>query len=458
MNARSTLTFALLALLATVPAAAGTGYVPVAMDMDVENVAYETQMWVSNTTSSPASFTSRFIPTGFSTPGAATGQITVLPGGTFFLRGLAPAGQIGMLEVVADDGLVIEARLVGTSQIGIENLGASLPLIGASEMLAAGEDAALQGMIRTLTSKRTNLGVINLADQQSQCSITTFRADSSQVHATAVVLLPPTGHRQFDDAFGILGEAVTAHARFEVSCDQPFYTYATIYDLLTGEVTYVTPGSRADIGASGGGGGGGGGDGGGGGGPVEPPPAGAQRFVRTGIFHTPRPGNAVKRLAFAPPPGVYKVLHLVMEVRLGPWAPGNSGGTHNIIWLARDRNRDLFGYINAKGPNSNVVFMRHGIGQPQGLKPKVNTNIALQSGETYQFDYTYDTRARRITLLIKQNGQELRRLTHTPDVNNIHVDPGQEFLMDFGFPPGLNPLEPPTYGWDYKNLVLDLIP
>jgi hypothetical protein len=346
-----------------------------------------------------------------------------------------------MLEITTNPGLVVVARLVGTPAGGVESLGANLPLVASDNLVPANGVAELQGLERTLGETRSNLGVVNLGGVAGACAISAFRANGVKIQQTATVQVPAFGHRQFDDALAILGESAVSHVRATVSCDQAFFAYATIYDVVTGEVVFVGPSSEPDL------------QGG-----TEPPPPGIVRFSEPGVFHAPQPGNAVRRLTFAVPPGRYIAARAQLDVFVGPWAPSRSAGSHNIFWMVRDaRNGHMFGYVNVTGPNNNTLWFRHGF-HPFS-SPRFSTPLVLVPGGTYHFDYLYDAAGDRIELSVRTStGAEIARLTGNPNVSFVDFNPGQTVVMDFGFQPGANPNEPPTFGWQYRNLVVDLTP
>ena len=78
--------------------------------------------------------------------------------------------------------------------------------------------------------------------------------------------------------------------------------------------------------------------------------------------------------------------------------------------------------------------------------------------ETYHFDYTFDTLADRITLVVSHRGEEVITITDRPNVNRIHIEPGERLAIALSFIAGPNPNEPPTFGWRYSNLRVQLGP
>ncbi len=425
------------------PGFAGTVYIPVAAAVEIDGVTYETRVAISNDGTDTAEFRTFFIPVGTdgTERGGAEGQLIVLlPGATF--ETTPEAGFLGLLEVSGDPDLVFDARLIGVLD-GDELLGVQVPVITSQNLTGANQTGHLQGWLRDATHL-ASFGVVNLGHQSSTCSVDVLRDDGLPLIEAVDLVWPGLSLRHFDDSvLALLGQFEDARAA--VTCDQPFYTYATTLDLETAEAAFIAPSalgtSTLSIPGAG-----------------PACPVGSFCFEFPGVFHSPSPGNLVKRVQTTPPPGQYRRIHATLKVVHGGWAPGNSSGVHNIFWFARDRNRDLFGYLNVKGPGANEIFFRHGIGLEQGQKPRVTQGLAMNPGETYEFEYTYDTEQRFIDVVTRdQNGQQVSRLQGVPNVNSISLNQGQKFLWDFGFL-GINPNEPPTIGWGYRDLFVEFVP
>jgi len=185
-------------------------------------------------------------------------------------------------------------------------------------------------------------------------------------------------------------------------------------------------------------------------------PTGAVCFEVPGLVHEPTPGDEVKRTSFDVPVGDYTKIELELDVVMGPWAADPAAVRHNIFWLAHDKkNVDLYGYVNFVRPN--VVLVRHGIGQAQGDKAKLQEKATLTPGTTYHFHYVYDVGSPLIDSTITAEGAPVSHLTDVPNVSTITFTNGQTIDIDMGFP-GTTLEEPATYGWKYENLWLMLIP
>ncbi|HEX9668895.1 MAG TPA: hypothetical protein VGC93_05365, partial [Thermoanaerobaculia bacterium] len=131
------LLLALLALLAIAPTLhAGTVYVPVTKD-GIQDKVYKTKVWVTNTSSVARRFTHVFIPAGTdgTVRNAAPQTLTVPAGGTLLLSSLAPAGQIGVLEISGAPQLVVTARLDASGLATPTVASAHLPVVSSDNLI-----------------------------------------------------------------------------------------------------------------------------------------------------------------------------------------------------------------------------------------------------------------------------------------------------------------------------------
>lgn len=441
---------ALLVLCSVAPALAGSVYVPAATDHVVDGVRYQTQVWITNSDTTLRQYTTHFIPTG----NDGTDRIpnwgdtsSVQAGRTVLLASVASPGQMGMLEVSSAPQIVVSARMVGTRD-GVTGLGAAMPVISSTNMFAANAVAHNQGWVRS-GDLRSDFGLVNLGSQDATCSISVFRTDGSQIQSTAVISLRPLTQRQFDDALNILGVSAISAVRSETTCDQPFYPYLRTFDRTTGDVFINLP--THTIGES----------------TLNPPGTqgpepsctdpGVLCYSKPGTFFTPRPGNDYRRETWNVPAGNYTKLRMRVDIVHGGWTPPSSG-LHLAFWLARDgRHRDLYGFAGFKGPGSNTLLFRHGIDLVAGAKPKFTRNFQAMPGQTYKIDFVYNTSPRTLSMkLMDANNNVIHEIVDRPNVNTINLGQGEPITADFSNVLGANPSEPPSYGWQYRNLVMEL--
>lgn len=426
------------------PGFAGTVYVPVVASLESNGVQYETRVSITNGGPGRAEFHIYFIEAdtdGTVRPNDEGQAILLNPGATF--ETTVDHALVGLMEISGDPDLVYHARLVGLDG-GSELLGVQLPIITGANVAPAGSKAYLQGWLQDATHMAT-FGIINLGQEATNCTVDVRRKGGVPLVQNVVVPVKPLSHIHLgEDIVGLLGDFVDA--RVEVSCEQPFYTYSTTMDRDGPEIAVIRhsalgtdalqePGE---------------------GGTVCPPRSVC--FEQAGVFHIPTRSRPVLRVITTPPPGVYSRINFRLTVTHGGWSASNPDGRHNILWFARDGNGDLFAYVNALGPNKNIFRLGHGIGIPHGSKPRVEKKFEMIPGETYTIDYAYDAAQAFILLkLFDSSGEEVLRLSGTPNIRSITITDRNQMLWDFGNT-GANPKEPASLGWVFRDLFVEFVP
>ncbi len=236
-----TLTLALLASVA--PLYAGTVYVPYAAEVEIGGVFYKTRIWATNNSESVARrMQFRLIQTeedGTLEPDAQRVTVVVEAGETRVIQ--VGTGE-GLLELSGAPQFVVSARLVPVTANGAAVAdGIQLPIISDRTLRAGGEMVDVQGLFKNGDDAIANLGLVNTAAESTTCSVFIIRQDGSLLGDPASITLPPLSQRQFDDALGLFNEPTLADARAVVSCDQPFYAYASIFNRANGNVVFINP-------------------------------------------------------------------------------------------------------------------------------------------------------------------------------------------------------------------------
>lgn len=232
----------LLALVLAVPAWAGTVYVPHPGSVQVGGVEYETQVWASNTDGSQKRRLEHFfIPSNADGTERDQGPVVVriAPGRTVRLE-VEPEGS-GLLEIFAAPQVVISARLVEKLPGPAPLVGTQLPVIDSDNLAEAGETVHLQGWERIQNVISTTLGIALLSEEAGHCTVEVFRADGSQIDTTALLSFEALSHHQFDEALEILKAGDVKDVRSVVSCDQPFFSYVSLYGKDPTGVVFVLP-------------------------------------------------------------------------------------------------------------------------------------------------------------------------------------------------------------------------
>ena len=223
-------------------ASAGDLLLPLAAGSAPDGTTYATRVWVTNTGVSTRSLSSTFIAPGVDgTQAAANGSLSVLPGVTVLAARLAPAGQSGMLLVSGAPQLLITTRLEATAPDGALRAAAAGPVVSGHQLAAGRATLQLHGLSQKQVGLSTDLHVVNASRQATKCAIDAFRFDGGRIASTVSITLAPLSVRIFEKALVILGVADIDEARFAVSCDQAFYTYARVYKPGGGELNVMTP-------------------------------------------------------------------------------------------------------------------------------------------------------------------------------------------------------------------------
>ncbi|HEY3567087.1 MAG TPA: hypothetical protein VGP73_04065 [Thermoanaerobaculia bacterium] len=464
---RAALLVAVLGLGTAAAAFAGAVYIPVPDPISAAGSTHVVQLWMTNTGTAKSTYTATVLDQdtdGTQRPAQGPPVSSVAAGRTSVLNGIGTVGKVGLLEVATTSTMAVEGRLISTAPNGLTTSWSSVPLISSSNQVGSGQTAVLLGLRRDNThGDYTNLGVVNLAHQAAQCSVKLFRADGTQIATTATVTFKPLSLRFFTDAFQLLGELDAADARAEVSCNQPFYAYATIYTAISSQMLFVTPAPSGasslpgpgDNGNSGGGGDGGGTGGGGGSGGTT------TIFTASGTFHTAAPGNPKKIFNITLPAALsLKRMVVDMDVTPGPWNHAKTPGNHAILWLYRGKFRsNTIANVNAFSPPKLSFKAAQNINLPAGSLSQDEQGFSWVQGQRYHLKYTYDAEHNTVTAVLSSGGTTLKTLTFNGTAPNGVLDvPATGLTAEFGHYPDQEGPEVASYGWSYANLQIVGVP
>ncbi len=442
----------LAALTAALPAAAGNLYIPL-LDRDGVGASHQrTEVWIANPASQPHSFKPTILPAGASgvalsgtgTPG------TILSGRTNKFIGVTSPGQLGLLEIVADTDLQVEARLANTAGTG-SSIYTPVPVITSANAVAAGSKANLLGLGRSSGGIYTDLGVVNLDRQAAAtCSISFFRADGTPIAGTATLTVEALALRHFGDSLGLLGETDVLDARAQVTCDKAFYAYAAVFNPVAGVLFFATPtGSGASTLGTGST-------------PPPPPPGNSVVFTLNGLIHTPTAGHEIRQIV-VPVTQPLSLRSMIIDWDLTPAAftAGHEAENHSLIWVYRGKNRsNTIANMNTFGPPRSTVKNNSNVDlTPPGVTFK-ETLMAFQQGTLYHIHYVYDAQNATITTTVSTGGVTAATMTQNATArNNILTIPAIGFNVQFGNTAAQAASgEWPTYGWQYANLRIEMVP
>ncbi|HEX9941118.1 MAG TPA: hypothetical protein VGG03_03820 [Thermoanaerobaculia bacterium] len=444
---------ALSLLGAAGPAFAGTVYVPVPDPVGATGSSHAMQVWITNSGAQQGPYKATFLDAGNDgTKRPAPSAETPVPAArTVLLGGLGVRGRVGMVEIDATSQMSIEARLVNVSPSGQTSVSA-VPVISSENLFEAGRAAVLQGLGRDdARGDTTSLGIVNLAKQGAQCEVRVHRADGSAITAATTLTFAPLSLAYFGDAFGLLGVQKVADARILVTCNQPFYTFATIFLQSNSQIVFVTPSASGASTLTGPGGGGG----------DSPPVAGAFVYTIPGLFHTvteQKPKD--KREIVLPRDLSLRRLVLDLDFVPGPWNREKVPGNHGLVWLYRARYRsNTIANINAFSPPKMTLKAAQNINLPPKSSTQEEAGIPWEQGRRYHLKYTYDAEHGTVLVVLSSEGAVVRSFSYDSTApGNVLTIPAKGLTVDFGHYPGQEGPEVANYGWTYYDFRVEMVP
>ena len=441
---------ALIAALAVPPAFAGFVYVPVLDRSGSSGSTHSTEVWLSNSGTPERRYGALFLPAG--TDGtkrsAPSPKLSLLGGRTSKLIGISTPGAPGLLEIEAGTQVLVHARLANSPASGFAGY-TEVPAISSDNALAAGTAAHLQGLLRDTSGAYTDLDIVNLANVAASCTIQLFRADGTQIGATATVSVLPLSMRHFGDALATLGAASVADARAQVSCNQLFFAFAPVFNPARTLLSLVTPSASGASTL---------------GGPAGPGPSpDSIVFERTGQVHKPVVGTEVK-VFNVPVPKALALKKFIAEwdVVPGPWTPTKPDGNHNLIWIHRGKYRsNTLANVNAFGPPRSGIKNTQNVDMPAKALTLKEVPLVFQQGVSYHIRYVYDAETNRITMTTTSGGATISTLEMDGSVpGKVITVPATGLTVQFGHTAAqaAEGIEFPTYDWLYSNLRIEMVP
>lgn len=433
---RNAFVLAAAALVWAGTAAAGTVYLPLALNGALDGKTYKSYVWVTNASGDLQEVSIRYIPRDTSgvNPNAstATAKLSVGAGHTFKLAVGEPG--VGMVEFTGPDNVIYSGRLESLTPGGIVRSSAHLPLIGSENVVPAGEVAHLQGGERKLAGSASHFGLATFGAEEGQCTVRTFRADGSQVLGTVTMSSPAVGQRWFPDAFGILQEPSISDARFEVSCNVPFFPFTPIFGDNPDSTQFVLPSVTGAHNL----------------GPAAPGARDGELVRMDGTFFTAVQGKSIFDVELPIAPGV-RYSQIAWEFNVVVPAIKDSSGTnfHSTTLLLRPvRGGTHFAHtIRGNGQYKSIIDLGdHQLvrGESQGWAPNTLHHVKV----------VYDTAARTMVWELSRNGGLAERLVANIGNRNLtHHGEGLHILFGLDKPYDHGAYLPP-YNFRFSDLVV----
>ncbi len=450
---------ALSALGLVSPAFAGTVYVPIQDPAGSDGSTHSTEVWVSNSGTDNRPVASTFLAAGTNgtqRAGNPAQTVQVVAGRTLLLQGLGAAGKTGLLEVVDTSArMMVEARLKSTALDGAVTMTA-VPVISSGNAIQPNQPAHMLGLRRDAArGERTDFVLVNLAKEGTAlCNVGFYRSNGTRVGSDTTLSVPALSSLYFADAFGLLNEPNVSDARAQVSCNRQFFTYAPVFYPASSQYVFVTPS------ASGASTLGGGSSSGGGGGTTTT--AGAVVFERNGLIHVPTTSNP-KGIVDITVPRTMSLRRMVVDLDFipGPWNRLKDPANHAIIWIHRNIGQNEFRSNSAVNVNAftNKIKMNQNVDLPGGNQTVAEKGVSWVQGQLYHLRYTYDAENQSITATLTANGVQVATMGMVATANSraLRVEPGK-LRTEFGHYDFQHGPELASYGWQYMNLKVEMVP
>ena len=233
-----------IAVVSVSAAFAGERFVPIVAQIQGANGSYwNTEIWLTNVSESPASYAMTFLPAGQNNADLllrGNDSHSIGPRETVDLKAIVPPGKTGALKIVTSDGVLIRCRVFNTHGHG--SVGQLVPALTRDQMIGPGSRGILTPLVRN-GQFRTNIGFFNPSENPVQIRVEIW-TDQGKLAGTASYALDPGSQVQINDF--LLQFKINRADGFHVvvTADGPCAAYATLVDRRSGTATFISPAVR----------------------------------------------------------------------------------------------------------------------------------------------------------------------------------------------------------------------
>jgi hypothetical protein len=197
---------------------------------------------------------------------------------------------------------------------------------------------------------------------------------------------------------------------------------------------------------------------------VQGPPTGdgSILFSAPGLFHTPAAGNE-KKIFQIPVSKAMSLRKMIVDMDFipGPWNRSKVPGNHAILWLYRGRFRsNTIANVNAFSPPKLTLKVAQNINLPAHNDTQSEQGVGWVQGQSYHLQYTYDAEHGTVTAVLSSGGTTLKtlQLPATAPSGVLDLDPATGIRAEFGHYSNQEGPEVATFGWQYLNLQIRVMP
>ncbi len=334
-------------------------------------VHLQSTLEVFNQGTAAGSLSLAFVPTGKSGAGVQGRAVKFAAGQTSYYDTTALVPAPGVLKITSNSAGLSVGQGALYLWLNPENSPWAVPVISAANQFAPTATAFLEDLRRG-PDGLANVEIVNLGGQSAQCAIRLVDPEGVAILPALGAAVPPQGHTVAHDVLlaAHIEDMLGAEAR--VSCDQPFYAYATFVATDFKQYRIIQPLTQA------------------------PPPAGRAVVVdRPGVFFAPTQAVTFLDLPLPLVPGAsYRRATVDFDMTIRKFGPVFD----SILGMVHEGgprfHHTLYYGFNLKGGGR--IF--GDLGQAT-LDAVVKRNVGFAAGNVYHVRVIYDTPAKAVLFL-----------------------------------------------------------
>ena len=331
---------------------------------------------------------------------------------------------VGMLKLVNEPGPTVGSGTLFLNKG--ETLVWSMPIITSANWFQASSTAFMQNLARTANG-HSNVEIMNFGTATATCQLQLKRPAGTLLGAARSIPLLPLSHLVVEDPLlGALATPTGAGLRAEVSCNQPFYAYATFVDPDMAKFRMLYP--------------------------LNAPPAPVVETVsldRNGTFFSPAAGRSEMGIDIPLVVGRhYRAATIDFDVNIHEFTPLFTGLVGMFHTGGARFNKTLYFGTFVRGFRSRTLV---DLGSAV-VEPAMQANTNWQQGATHHVMIVYDTQAATMRMQVTRGGTVvLDRVISAYNLELVDTG-GKPVKLNFGLGGVADGAYFPPLGWKFSNL------
>jgi hypothetical protein len=330
----------------------------------------------------------------------------------------------GMLKIVNEPGPTVGSGTLFLNRG--ETLVWSMPIITSANWFQASSTAFMQNLARTAKG-HSNVEIMNFGTATATCQLQLKRPAGTLLGAARSIPLLPLSHLVVEDPLlGALAGPTGANLRAEVSCNQPFYAYATFVDPDAAKFRMLYP--------------------------LNAPPTPVVETVslnRNGTFFSPAAGRSEMAIDIPLVVGRhYRAATIDFDVNIHEFTPLFTGLVGMFHTGGARFNKTLYFGTFVRGFRARTLV---DLGSAV-VEPALQANANWQQGATHHVMLVYDTQAATMRMQVTRGGTVIMdRVVSAYNLDLVDTG-GKPVKLNFGLGGVADDAYFPPIGWKFSNL------